>query len=388
MPISINQIKPFIQKHKNDLLLITIFSIFCIILIFIPSGFENRLRKNTTQVRATILEIDNSSLHSAGIVITGEQILTCKVLNGKRQGEIIKATNRLIGNKQIDKLFHKKDTILLSYTERNGKLIFVKAIDIYRIHYEFILFFLFFILLIALGGFTGVKAFLSFIFTVLLIWKILLPFYLKGYHPILVTLGVLFILTSSIIFLIGGLNKKGLSAFLGAFSGIILTCILALIFNQFFRIEGTVLSHAESLLYTGFSYLNLRSIFLSGIFLAASGAVMDIAMDISTSIKEIVTHNPEISAKKAIKSGLEVGKAVIGTMTTTLLLAYSGSYSAMLMLLITQGTPVINILNLQYIAAEILYTIVGSFGLIAVAPLTAVISGFLLTKKHNQNFEE
>ncbi|MCI7791465.1 MAG: YibE/F family protein, partial [Lachnospiraceae bacterium] len=71
-----------------------------------------------------------------------------------------------------------------------------------------------------------------------------------------------------------------------------------------------------------------------------------------------------------------------GTMTTTLLLAYSGGYLALLMVFMAQGTPIYNILNYKYVSAEILHTIVGSFGLVAVAPFTALMSGILLVKKN------
>lgn len=107
---------------------------------------------------------------------------------------------------------------------------------------------------------------------------------------------------------------------------------------------------------------------------------MDISMDVSASMNEVVIKKPEISVIELIKSGFSVGKAVVGTMTTTLLLAYSGGYTMLLMVFIAQGTPLLNILNLQYVSAEILNTIVGSFGLIAVAPLTAIIGGFIYKK--------
>lgn len=80
-------------------------------------------------------------------------------------------------------------------------------------------------------------------------------------------------------------------------------------------------------------------------------------------------------------SGMNVGRAAMGTMTTTLLLAYSGGYIALLMTFMAQGTPIENILNYKYVSAEILQTIVGSLGLVTVAPLTALTSGILLTGK-------
>jgi uncharacterized membrane protein len=67
-------------------------------------------------------------------------------------------------------------------------------------------------------------------------------------------------------------------------------------------------------------------------------------------------------------------------MTTTLLLAYSGGYIALLMVFMAQGVPVANLLNLNYVAAEILHTLVGSFGLVTVAPFTALTGAFIYTK--------
>ena len=107
---------------------------------------------------------------------------------------------------------------------------------------------------------------------------------------------------------------------------------------------------------------------------------MDVAMDISASISEVVTKKPDISRREAVLSGFSVARPVVGTMTTTLLLAYSGGYISLLMVFIAQGTPPMNIFNLTYVAGEILHTLVGSFGLIMVAPFTAIVGGYLFTR--------
>jgi uncharacterized membrane protein len=137
---------------------------------------------------------------------------------------------------------------------------------------------------------------------------------------------------------------------------------------------------SETLLYSGFAHLDLTGIFLGGIFLASSGAVMDLGMDIASALNEIVLKNPEIERRDLIRSGFAVGRMVIGTMTTTLLLAYTGGFMTLLMVFVAQGTPAVNILNLQYVAAEILHTLVGSVGLVAVAPLTAVLGGYVMVR--------
>ena len=104
----------------------------------------------------------------------------------------------------------------------------------------------------------------------------------------------------------------------------------------------------------------------------------DIALDITSAIYEVVEKKPDIGWKEATMSGIHVGRAAMGTMSTTLLLAYSGGYLALLMVFMAQGTPIYNILNYKDVASEILHTIVGSFGLVAVAPFTALMGGLLL----------
>ena len=106
---------------------------------------------------------------------------------------------------------------------------------------------------------------------------------------------------------------------------------------------------------------------------------MDLAVDITSAVNEVVKKRPDISRWEAVRSGMNVGRAAMGTMTTTLLLAYSGGYVALLMVFMAQGTPLYNILNYKYVASEIIHTIVGSFGLVTVAPLTALTAAMLLT---------
>jgi uncharacterized membrane protein len=156
-----------------------------------------------------------------------------------------------------------------------------------------------------------------------------------------------------------------------------LTCGLSLYFGSEFRIHGAVKPFSETLLYSGFAHLDLTRIFLGGIFLASSGAVMDLAMDVSSAMAEIAEKRPDLSRRQLVLSGFAVGRSVVGTMTTTLLLAYTGSYSSLLLVFVAQGVPPANILNMQYVSAEILHTLVGSFGLITVAPFTALAGGWL-----------
>jgi uncharacterized membrane protein len=151
-----------------------------------------------------------------------------------------------------------------------------------------------------------------------------------------------------------------------------------------FHLNGAVMPFAETLLYSGYAHLDLTGIYVAAIFVAASGAVMDLAMDVAASQNELVTKAPDITMRDALWSGIRVGRSVVGTMTTTLLLAYSGGYVTLLMAFMAQGVPLINIFNLLYVAAEVVKTIVGSFGLVLVAPFTAVVGAIIYTRPRRQ----
>ncbi len=351
-------------------------------LLLMPTRFHDENLPRTIQARARVLEVSNTDLQQFGIIKQGMQTTTIKILSGRFRGRTATAYNQLIGRMDLDKLFRPGDLALVGLDLNRDKSGITRAnlIDHYRIHLEILLFALFCLLLIGFAGWTGVKALVSFVFTGILIWKVFLPVFLLGWNPILVSLGIVTLLTAVIIFLVGGLEKKGLVAFLGAFSGIVFTCVLSLLFGAGFKIHGAVKPFSETLLYSGYPHLSLTRIFLAGIFIASAGAVMDIAMDISASMKEVYDKHPAIPLKDLIRSGFNVGRAVIGTMTTTLLLAYSGGYTTMLMVFLAQGTPLVAIFNLTYVSAEILHTLVGSFGLVLVAPLTAVIGGVIYFK--------
>ena len=266
---------------------------------------------------------------------------------------------------------------MVSYND--GGITSVTMTDHYRVDKEIILALMFVILLILFAGKNGMFAVLSFVITVLMIWKILVPCYLKGMNPMWVGMGITVALTAVIIFLVYGVDKRTLTAFMGSMLGTVTTCIIGLIFTDLFKIHGAVMSYSETLLYCGYQHLNLTQIFTSGIFIGASGAMMDLSVDITSAVHEVIQKKPDISWKEAAKSGMNVGRAAMGTMTTTLLLAYSGGYIALLMTFMAQGTPIMNILNYKYVASEILDTLIGSFGLVTVAPFTALMSGLLLT---------
>ena len=355
--------------------------ILLVVLLLLPTGFEGALSyQNADRVKALVLSTDESSIIDTVLVRSGEQRCQVRILGGQFEGTETTAINRLNGSLAQDKLFTAGDYAFVVVSHSGGAITTVSMTDHYRLDKEALLAGAFLLLLLLFAGATGLRAIISFADTILLLWKVLIPCLLKGWNPIWVALGLVLVLTCLNLSLIYGLERRCLAAASGAALGILVTAILGYVFTDLFQIHGAVMESSESLLYAGYQHLDLTQIFVASIFLGSSGAVMDLSVDICSAVHEVVEKRPDIRAREAIASGFAVGRAACGSTTTTLLLAYSGSYVALLMVFMAQGTPVELMLNYKYVAAEIVHTIVGSFGLVTVAPLTAITSGLLLTR--------
>ncbi|WP_321530856.1 YibE/F family protein [uncultured Desulfuromonas sp.] len=367
------------MRKKNNLIVL-MFVVLCFGLVLLPTGFEGSHSTTAHLVKASVVAVDNLDLRQNLIVKTGTQDVQVELLEGPHKGTKTRVVNPLAGKMEFDEIYRVGDTILVEYQLHNSHIHMAYTRGYYRLGHEMMLITLFVVFIVAVAGLTGAKALLSFVFAALMLWKVLIPLFLRDFSPVPVSLGVVAALTASVSFLVGGWTRKGLTAFLGSFAGLILACILAQLFAPGFHLNGAVRPYAENLLYSGFPHLKLTEIFLAGIFLACSGAVMDLAMDIAASIDEVKEKKPDITAWELFRSGMAVGRSVVGTMTTTLLLAYSGGYTAMLMNFMGQGLKVKQILNMNFVASEIFNVFVGSFGLVAVAPLTAAIGAVLYAR--------
>ena len=330
--------------------------LFILFLFFLPTGYQEIYRE-ADQCVAKVLETDDSAIIDTGLVRSGEQRCKLEIISGKFKGEQTEGVNMLNGSLEQDKMFYPGDTAQVVVSYDGDEILMVTMIDHNRIPMELVM-----------GA-------------IFIIFLILFASYLKGYNPIWMGLIFTLILSLLIIALVYGFDRRCASAVSGTFLGVLVTCVMGAVFTDLFKIHGAVMSSSESLLYAGYQDLNLTRIFMASIFIGASGAIMDLSVDITSAVYEVVEKRPDIGWKEAVKSGMNVGRAAMGTMTTTLLLAYSGGYIALLMVFMAQGTPLINILNYKHVAAEMIHTVIGSFGLVTVAPFTALCAGVFLTHK-------
>ena len=357
---------------KRDLWFVLVVALIGAAICLLP-GAPHLAGQEGRTVRARVVAVDDSEVMTHGLVKAGSQRLTVEV-----DGQTFFANNELRGQLELDKLFVPGDTALVVVRpdDRPGSSM-LRALDHARNLWSFALFAAFCVLLCVFGGWTGVKALMSFVFSCLVIWKIVIPLALRGFPAAWTIFGAVVLLTAVIIFLVAGVSRKGVAAFAGAISGVLAGLGMAHAFTRLMHINGAVLPYAQTLLYSGGETVDLQDIFVGAMILASSGAVMDLGMDIAAGVEEVALHNPKLSARELTMSGIRIGRSVVGTMTTTLLLAYSGGYITLLMMFAVQGTAIPDFLNSALVASELVKTLIGSFSLVLVAPFTAVISGWI-----------
>ncbi len=330
------------------------------------------------ELRATVTAVDNSALVEMGTARIGGQHVTAILMEGEPKGQTVTGVNQLTGQPEMDEIFHPGDTILMAVRTDGGKAVEARAVNQYRQGWELALFGLFVVILLIYACSIGLKALFSFITSFYIIWKFFIPGLLSGGSPILLTVITLTLLTVVIITCVAGFSRVTVVATMGTLCGLFLALVLTLYFGEKLKLAGMTAPFATMLIFSGHYTLDLLDIFYASVILGASGAAMDIAMDVAASMNEVLDKKSDITRSELIKSGINVGRMVTGTMTTTLLLAYSGGYLTMLMLFVTKGTSFTRMLNFKLVAAEIFRTLVGSVGLVMVAPITAILAGFIL----------
>ena len=129
------------------------------------------------------------------------------------------------------------------------------------------------------------------------------------------------------------------------------------------------------------SPLEIQGLLVSGILIAALGAVMDVAMSISSACAELREVDPQITPGRLFRSGMNIGRDAMGTMANTLILAFAGASFNMLLLFQIYGYPLIQIINSDTMAIELIQSVAGSVGIILTVPLVSLFSALLLPRK-------
>ncbi|GEM_PF-49416 len=238
---------------------------------------------------------------------------------------------------------------------------------------------LFFLLICLIGGMKGIKASVGLIFTFVCIIFLYIPLIFRGFSPFWAAVLVAAVTTFVTIYLIGGPTRKTACAIIGTVSGVVVAGAAATMFGYFSGISGYNVPDIESLLFLEQNTkIRIGGLLFSGLLIASLGAVMDVAMSVSSTVEEIHRKKPTLSRAELFRSGMRVGRDMMGTMSNTLILAFAGTSISMLVTNYVYDLPYLQIINSYNIGIEIMQGISGSMGVILAVPISAAVAAFFM----------
>ena len=324
----------------------------------------------------SVLEDNTAVDEETENVKKGDTTLELELLTGRYKGDVCKVTNYYSALYNVDVSKGDRVSVRIDTTGEHEYSVSIYNYD--RVPLIIGLVIVFAIVLIALGGKQGLKAFLGLVYTVLVIVFVLLPLTLKGVSPIPLTIAIVFITSAICYLLIGGIQKKTVAAALGSLAGVLIAALLGAVAAHIGGVTTFQMDEAEALLLVKSSYpIQLRGLFISSILIAAIGAVMDIAMSISSAIGEVHEANAKLGFKELFAAGMNIGRDAMGTMANTLVLAYVGGSLNMMVLIYSYGVSFIQLVNTDFVAIEMIRAIAGSIGIIGTVPCVSAIAAKL-----------
>ena len=357
-------------------LLVCVFAVFVIRLNQVEKT-ELVVRTGQTFEKAKVVKILQDNLEENGTRV-GEQKVRVHMLTGVRKGEELDITSSSgylfgaackPGMKVIVMQSVAGDSTVASvYTQDRESVIYIFAL-------------IYLLALCMIGGKQGIKGCLGLVFTFFCVIFVYLPLVYLKYSPFWTAVFVCFITTLVTMYLIGGPTRKTCAATLGTLAGVVLAGISAWCFSKASGISGYNVSDIETLMTLwNTNRIQVGGLLFSGLLISCLGAVMDVAMSISSAIDEIYKQNSSLTRTELFKAGLRVGRDMMGTDSNTLILAFAGSSVSTLLLDYAYDLPYQQIINSNNIGIAIMQGRAGSFGIVLSVPFTVLICTVLFHK--------
>lgn len=365
-----------VVRYLIYLLFVCVFAVFVFKLNQVEKT-ELVVRTGQTFEKAEVTEILQDNLDSNGTRV-GEQKVHVKMLTGARKGEELDITSSsgylfgaacTVGMKVVVMQSVAGETTIASvYSQDREWVIYIFAL-------------LYLLALCVIGGKQGIKGCLGLIFTFFCVIFVYLPLVYLRFSPFWAAVFICFLTTLVTMYLIGGPTKKTCAATLGTLAGVVLAGLSAWCFSKASGISGYNVSDIETLMTLwNTNRIQVGGLLFSGLLISCLGAVMDVAMSISSAIDEIYKQNTSLTRKELFKAGMRVGRDMMGTDSNTLILAFAGSSVSTLLLDYAYDLPYQQIINSNNIGIAIMQGLAGSFGIVLSVPLTVLICTVLFHK--------
>jgi uncharacterized membrane protein len=309
----------------------------------------------------------------------GRQTIRVQFRNGPMKGQEIEIVNNLSTTHNIN--------------VRPGQLVVVKAdrpegITPYYTLYSYdrtsgllVVSAIFVALMLLIGRFKGLRSVLGLGISLFFIFAFLVPAVYRGWSPVWMSILTVIVISAFSILLLNGFGIKTLVAVTAATVGVAVSALFFFIISAALRLVGYDISEAEELiLISQNTGLHIGEVLFAGVLVASLGAVMDTTVSVAAALYEMKEAQPGIARRVLFKSGMEIGRDIIGANCQTLILAFVGSSLATLLVLVSYGTQFDQFLSSNYLAVEVVHGMAGSIAVILAVPVTAGLCMFFVSR--------
>lgn len=373
------------RAKENIVVLGLIASTIIFIMCFQMFGIKDYARFSTDSLhyeKGKVVEVSSEDVtyDETLKMYLGSQQLKIKMVDGEQEGDIIEVTNYLTKTHNV---YAKQNTMLIINADRPDE---VEAYyTVYNYDRSFPMLSCIAVLVaavICIGKGKGIKAIAGLLYSLFLVVYLLIPAVFSGYSPIWMSIVCAVLSTAVTLLLLNGQSQKTYAAILSTTAGVIFSLLLFLIMSALVHIDGFSTSEAEDLLLIQQSTgLQIKDVLFAGVLISSLGAIMDVGMSIVSALYELHYHNHQLGRRELFLSGIEIGKDMIGTMTNTLILAFTGSAFVTLLVFMSYQVQVNQLFNSNYLTIEIAQGVCGTFGIVLTVPVASAITAVFLKKK-------
>ncbi len=326
--------------------------------------------------------------YSGGELLSTVQLVKVNVEKGIAKGRVVEArftrTNGFNDLYQSPRLKVGDRIVLALGSDEDGNDTF-EVLDVVRHRHLLWLVIAFVLVLVAIGGVKGLKAVGTLILTVLAILFLLIPAVLRGADPIVATILICTGVSLPALLLIAGFNRKAAAALIGTTGGVVMAGLIAKWVGTAIHLTGLGDEEAQMLMFIPTTvHFDFQGLLFAGIIIGALGAAMDVAVSMASAMFELKENSPDLPGRGLFRSGMNIGRDMMATMSNTLILAYTGGSLHLLLLLAAYDIPFLEIVNHDLIASEVLRAMAGSIGLLLTIPITALAVVFLTEHAHEK----
>jgi uncharacterized membrane protein len=325
-------------------------------------------------VRARVSEIIEEGEIDLGGTLQRYQLARVELLEGEYRGLVMEMD---YGRRQVLSnavYLEPGDRVLVTVGSRPDGFLTVYFVDFERASSLLWLAGIFVAVILIMSRWKGLRSILSMAFSLLVIIGYIIPHILAGEDPLRVSIIGSVILLGVTLYLTYGWNLKTHAAVVSMIFVLLITGTLAALFVFFTRLTGSGDENALFLLQMLNTQINLRGLLLGGMIIGALGVLDDLVTTQASAVFELHHVNPALGFRGLFRAAMRIGQDHVAATVNTLVLAYAGAALPMLLMFSLGRGNYGSLVNFEFIAEEIVRTLVGSLGLVTAVPLTTAIA--------------